>query len=134
MEKGYAPDGWLGIVLGAKIYVNFMREISFKDCFIELQRQMSLVIGDSNAVKALNSKPRNNIDAWSQSDVLEWLNRCCKNREIRKILENFDGKKLEQLHSMKKNAESYFYDVISNKQSIDIFSVLDFVVELEKLF
>jgi hypothetical protein len=36
MQKSYVPDGWLGIILGSKIYVNFIKN-PFDECIRKLE-------------------------------------------------------------------------------------------------
>lgn len=36
MQEKYYPDGWLGILIGAKLYIEFSRKYSYSEKFQEL--------------------------------------------------------------------------------------------------
>lgn len=36
MQEKYSPDGWLGILIGAKLYIEFSRKYSYTEKFQEL--------------------------------------------------------------------------------------------------
>ena len=42
MEKGYRADGWLGIILGSKIFVDFTK-LEFTNAMNELNRNLDLI-------------------------------------------------------------------------------------------
>jgi hypothetical protein len=43
MQKDYKPDGWLGIILGSKIFVNFTR-YEFNECIRRLKVELDAVL------------------------------------------------------------------------------------------
>jgi hypothetical protein len=67
MQKNYEPDGWLGIILGSKIYVNFTR-YPFDDCMRRLKSELSYlmkqeaVIGPSPANPNLQKQSSVTLD------------------------------------------------------------------------
>ena len=40
MEKNYQPDGWLGFVVGSKLWIEFTGEEEFQDSMIKLIREI----------------------------------------------------------------------------------------------
>ena len=46
VEKNYQPDGWLGFVVGAKYWIDFMTRLQFKDDSNKLIRE----IGDRGKI------------------------------------------------------------------------------------
>jgi hypothetical protein len=42
VQKDFSPDGWLGIIVGSKIYINFTKS-NFEDSMKHLLQQISLV-------------------------------------------------------------------------------------------
>ena len=42
VQKDFSPDGWLGIIVGSKIYINFTKS-NFEDSMKQLLQQISLV-------------------------------------------------------------------------------------------
>ena len=45
MQKDYKPDGWLGIILGSKIFVNFTR-YEFNECIRRLKIELDNVLAN----------------------------------------------------------------------------------------
>lgn len=45
MQKNYVPDGWLGIILGAKIFINFSK-YDFDECMRKLRMELLNVISN----------------------------------------------------------------------------------------
>ena len=43
MQKGYKPDGWLGIIVGSKIFIDFTK-LEFSSAVNELNRNLNLVL------------------------------------------------------------------------------------------
>ena len=41
MEKNYEADGWLGMLVGAKLWIEFTDEEKFEDSMIILMREIS---------------------------------------------------------------------------------------------
>ena len=41
MQRHYKPDGWLGMLLGSKFYINFDGKYEFEDAFEMLERELS---------------------------------------------------------------------------------------------
>jgi hypothetical protein len=57
MQQGYVPDGWLGIILGSKIYVNFT-----KNAFDECMRKLIFEIEHHAGQKSIVNETTNNFD------------------------------------------------------------------------
>ncbi len=55
MQKDYKPDGWLGIILGSKIFVNFTR-YEFNECIRRLKVELDAVLKNSNSDRLLFEK------------------------------------------------------------------------------
>lgn len=53
MQKGYKPDGWLGIIVGSKIFIDFTK-LEFSSALNELNRNLNLVL-KTNSVNSSNA-------------------------------------------------------------------------------
>lgn len=147
MESDYMPDGWLGIILGARIYINF-KKYSFKEAADRLLREINSVASICNTVKVNVSQTQSvipnkldhdisnltNVANWTKDDVKNWLETSQINQEIVKILKDFDGEILKLFNQVKNESPEYFYQVISSKNKIDVLSVLIFIKEFNKIF
>ena len=45
MQRFYKPDGWLGIMLGAKFYVNMDGKFPFEQAYTMMVREMGHIFG-----------------------------------------------------------------------------------------
>lgn len=141
MQDNYKPDGWLGFILGAKMFVNFTK-YSFEECSKRLQNELSKLVPSNEAsfkkisVQQTSTVPNTiqAIENWSVADVQKWLVKNDINEKIKAVLENFDGPMLSDLNSIRITAPAYFYEVISKKNKIDLFSVVKFNREFKILF
>jgi hypothetical protein len=50
MERGYIPDGWLGFIVGAKLFYEFSPKYPFEDKMKALLREVDGVLGGSGDV------------------------------------------------------------------------------------
>ncbi|CAF0891184.1 unnamed protein product [Brachionus calyciflorus] len=85
MQKNYMPDGWLGLILGAKIYVNF-KKYTFEECIRNLSNEIQKVFDDETPEtnNEQNKKPaktlikKENLDNWNEErcNGLDSLTKC----------------------------------------------------------
>jgi hypothetical protein len=93
MQSGYKPAGWLGIINGAKLHIDFS-QLPFDEAFNLLIREIEAVrisLGAEENDHRINTMPVNNqmltttmdnswshfqsVHEWTTDDVIEWLNR-----------------------------------------------------------
>lgn len=136
MQKDYKPDGWLGIILGSKIFINFMKydldeclrrlrmeiQIIFKDNLIKVE-VIEMMKPESDVVKQnedvnkisigkLSNKDRdkvNKVSEWTEKDVGKWLTEKKIHPDIVHDVKSFDGKLLGELFSIKNESPEFFY-------------------------
>lgn len=77
MQKNYVPDGWLGIILGAKIFINFSK-YEFDECMRKLKIEIK------NAVVSNSSTDKENQNDLSKQTVTT-LKRQVSKEKITKI-------------------------------------------------
>ena len=51
MERGYKPDGWLGFILGAKLFYDFSGKYAFQDKINDLLKEMKRIKGQPQTVQ-----------------------------------------------------------------------------------
>lgn len=75
MESSYQPDGWLGIMIGARLYFDFSGKYEFKSKANELLRQLGR---EPNKLKdkslASNSSLKPSLENWTKEDIKIWIN------------------------------------------------------------
>jgi hypothetical protein len=138
MQANYKADGWLGIILGSKIFVNFTK-YDFDECMSRLRAELANALKTKLPVKASTAvTPSNHISIkispatgtssssistkneaieWSERKVESWMCDKNVNPTIRKNVLPCDGKILNQMYCMLESAPEFFYNSISNSAS-----------------
>jgi len=97
LDANYRPDGWLGIMLGAKLYFKF-GQTNYEAKLKELFKEVGHVVKTLNAVKEVFATPPKIEDAqpspaglplekWTLKDVVEWLEKDEILSEFKQIFE-----------------------------------------------
>ncbi len=153
MQSGYHHvKGWLGIIIGDKIFVDFTK-YSFGDSISRLKKQIDLninktiavdnvhinqVIPDLNNLSVANKLNENQPKKsgpkyWTNDQVKEWFE---KNEitDLHKILVPINGRLLSQLYEIKIHTPEFFYKSLVKNDHIDIKKVAIFSDLLMELF
>ena len=56
MQRKYRPDGWLGMLAGAKLYINFDGKYTFDKAFAMLEKELKGRGRDVTVVPAMSSE------------------------------------------------------------------------------
>ncbi|XP_048750552.1 uncharacterized protein LOC125662391 isoform X2 [Ostrea edulis] len=152
VQKRYRPDGWLGFILGAKLYFDFSGKYPFEKPWNGLMKELKgmgrlSVLDNSDKTDApivsssssmYGSQPiRQNstssrIHQMSTEDVSNWLCSLKLDGCVPSFAQ-FDGKLLAQLKSMKSEAAEFYYHCLEKKLNMNIVEILTFTEGLEKL-
>jgi hypothetical protein len=156
MQEGYERvDGWLGMIIGDKIYINFIKydineatrrlihEIGLK--FKAENTASSLPKFGKTSVKLLKSIPKpvqedetqnkkDLIQKWSEKEVKKWFDENKFHEKIFKEMDPCDGDLLFQMHILQIEAPEFFYQSITKDKSVDLKSALIFSKKLKELF
>jgi hypothetical protein len=145
LQANYSPDGWLGIIFGSKIYIDF--SIKTNDKAIDDLKNMIILndkvtpvsksirpISCQSVVNATMGLEKCSLNSWSSDDVNKWLIEKRFDYRIKRQFQNCNGTKIVKFFSTKKEAPEYFYSSISKNGTIEICHVFEFIDELEKLF
>jgi hypothetical protein len=141
MQKGYKPNGWLGIILGSKIFIDINKHNSVKECFEKILQQINavteynLVSIKKDIVIDINKKfPI--AASWSQSQVLDWMNEKKFSIYLNQKLDTYNGELLFHLFNIYNKNPEFFYQQISKESNdnVNFFDIVKFTFELEKLF
>lgn len=125
MQTGYKATGWLGAMIGARLFYDFSGKYDFDKKFNELY---SALAGKVFPRKALSSIPENAIArpmvptsddnvivlmTWTKSDMDTWL----KENKLTAFsgLKNLSGEQLIFLYKLFRRAPEYFYRCIEEK-------------------
>ena len=142
MQENYGKvGGWLGIIMGDRIYVNFTKH-EFNEAITRLKSQISKllaieepIIENAQQEFVMNSQVEttNDVVAWSDQDVKSWFEKVeCSS--LYESLKPCNGELLQQLNDMRKNAPEFFYQFIWLDKSLDRRTLLLFANNFRKLF
>ncbi len=70
---------------------------------------------------------------WKNKQVRNWLKISNFNRNIKEIIENFDGSMLKAFHEIKTRSSDYYYATLERITNFDIEDVIRFDVKFESL-
>lgn len=160
MQKGYRADGWLGIILGSKIFVDFQK-YELQECFRRLSKELNLYCDTkkatvreeavvcskptateqpqpttttSTAASIKTSKEQPAVLKWSPKKVETWLTEKRIHEVIIQNIVPCSGKILAQLYEMQSQCPSFFYGSITSNQQVPTSQVATFAFELKSLF
>jgi hypothetical protein len=151
MQTGYhSVDGWLGFIIGDKIFVDFTK-YSLDDSLKKLKTQIELNVYKKEEISkqelnasipvltvekmSFNNNNNNNnnkaID-WTNDQVEKWFME--KNLpDVYNELKPIDGKLLHQLNQFQKFTPEFFYKSIAYDH-LSVVSVAKFASFLQELF
>ncbi|XP_060073449.1 uncharacterized protein LOC132553238 [Ylistrum balloti] len=154
MQMKYRPDGWLGAILGAKLYFDFSGKYHFEKPWNGLLKELKgmgrLALPSATPGKEVTDGPilatsastaassPGSTSTSSQAyrmtteDVSNWL---CQSKLDGCVpsLAQFDGKLLVQLQRMKIEAPEFYYASLEKKLGMNLVEILTFTEALDKL-
>ncbi|XP_076084653.1 uncharacterized protein LOC143055403 [Mytilus galloprovincialis] len=161
MEKAYKPDGWLGFIIGAKLFYDFSGKYPFEKKMTELINEVQSSLQTMKGVKiqvpnaevqvqvipqqsasstsaaALVPVPRTKssdvekVKKWSPQHVGKWLD---KNQLPRNLLGRLSGLEIAFLHVLVQESPDVFYKTIADQLSVkDILTMAKLRFALEAL-
>ncbi|RNA00999.1 hypothetical protein BpHYR1_043720 [Brachionus plicatilis] len=96
MQQNYKPDGWLGIILGSKIFVNFTK-YEYDECLKRVIHE----IKEQHGANLIEKPPKEEVDQansqpvtldWSHTDIEKWFEDKKLNKTILKELHPMNGR------------------------------------------
>jgi hypothetical protein len=149
MQEGYERvDGWLGMIIGDKIYISFIK-YKFEESVQRLLHEISLKAVGNNVVPQFakvsiqpvmsvppmcNAPKQDSVKDWSEEKVNKWFNDNNVHEGIIKEVKPCDGDLLYQIHLLQKDAPEFFYQSITKDKSVDLKAALLFSKKLKEIF
>lgn len=146
MQAGYENvNGWLGIIMGDKIFINFMK-YEYEECIRRLKAELDQYIGKTVKVEE-PVKPQSvsvtvvRSQATVQVDNGPNVNEVFANDESLKVilssLGSCDEHLLRQIYDMKTRAPEFYYQMLRDmitKKDVDFRPILEFSAKLDSVF
>ena len=148
MQRDYTPDGWLGIILGTRLWIDFRNDYKLSTSAEKLLKELG-GRGLENQAKGgrVNEHEENcgrlvqadtsevvRIVDWTASEVENWLKDIGLNEICKAVLPKMDGQALINLHALRSECPDYFYKCLETNLNLrDMFDLFKFREELSKL-
>ncbi|KAL3889422.1 hypothetical protein ACJMK2_001766 [Sinanodonta woodiana] len=158
MERSYQPDGWLGFLIGAKLFYEFSGKYPFEAKIKELIREITVSYGNEDLepkIKPTNNRREDTMETvdgmlvamtprkaehtvqsqtvdsvwmWTPDHVNKWIE---KHNLPKKNFEKLTGKELALLVMMRSEAPEFFYNCL--QKNLGITSLLTMAMFLRGL-
>ncbi|XP_074621718.1 uncharacterized protein LOC141880171 [Acropora palmata] len=148
MQRDYTPDGWLGIILGTRLWIDFRNDYKLSTSAEKLLKELG-GRGLENQAKGgrVNEHEENcgrlvqedtsevvRIVDWTASEVANWMKDIGLNEICKAVLPKMDGQTLINLHALRSECPDYFYKCLETNLNLrDMFDLFKFREELSKL-
>lgn len=149
MQRNYTADGWLGMLVGTKLWIGFQsKQIVFsgvEKLIKELRgrgRDVDTADGPGEALirpseaSVVTAPPlqSTNVSSWTNEDVKKWLTEIGLKHVCKKDISEFNGQTLIDLQELRGECPDYFYKCLEHTLNLkNMFHLLKFRKELDKL-
>ena len=147
MQPKYRGDGWLGMLVGTKLWFDFQSKHVLEQGVRKLIRELGgrgkeLDVTDGpsepavRAVQAdvLASPSSPGVSTWTNKDVKQWLKEIGLEKVCKEDISEMNGQTLIDLQELRGECPDYFYKCIERTLKLtDMFDLLKFRKELSKL-
>ena len=147
LQRDYKPDGWLGIIIGTKLWIDFRNSFSVEGGTEKLMRELG-DRGRENQSKARSAQHAEEfgeqeqentpkvcgVSDWTTHEVKSWLKDISLDEVCKTVLPKLDGQTLIHLHALRDECPDYFYRCLETNFNLrDMFNLFKFREELGKL-
>jgi len=148
MQPNYKPDGWLGILLGTKFWIDFHSKHVVKPGVTKLIKELGgrgkdvdVTDGPSKpvvqAVQAdivATSPSSLGVSAWTNEEVKQWFKEIGLEKICKEDISEMNGESLTGLQQLREECPEYFYRCLERDLNLkNILDILKFTKELRKL-
>ena len=151
MQRNYTADGWLGILVGTKMWIDFQNKQFTNSGVTKLIKELGgrgkdldttdgpkeAVIRPSEASAVRTTPPHKsltNVSSWTNQEVKKWLTEIGLEQVCKEETSEFNGQTLIDLHELRGECPDYFYKCLEHTLNLkNMFHLFKFRKELEKL-
>ena len=144
MQGKYRGDGWLGMLVGTKLWFDFQSKQVLEQGVMKLIRELGgrgkeldVTDGPSEpAVQADLLAPPSSpgVSTWTNKDVKQWFKEIGLAKVCKEDISEMNGQTLIDLQELRGECPDYFYRCIERTLKLtDMFDLLKFRKELSKL-
>ena len=146
MQQNYKPDGWLGMIVGTKLWIDLRNSFNVEAAIGKLTKEL----GDrgrenqGNYLTVEHEKPvekgqeltpeLSGVADWTANEVKDWLKDIGLDDICKAVLPKLNGQALIYLYALRDECPDYFYRCLETNLNLrDMFDLFKFREELSKL-
>ena len=147
MQCKYRGDGWLGMLVGTKLWFDFQNKLVLEQGVTKLIRELGgrgkeLDVTDGPSEPAVRTVQADvlvapsspGVSTWTNKDVKQWFKEIGLEKVCEKDISEMNGQTLIDLQELRGECPDYFYKCIERTLKLtDMFDLLKFRKELSKL-
>jgi len=148
MQHKYKADGWLGMLVGTKLWIDFHSKHVVEAGVGKLIRELGgrgkdgdvtdgpaePVVRPVEAVAVASPPSAPVVSGWTNKEVKQWLKEIGLEKVCKEDISKMDGQTLIELQELRGECPDYFYKCVEqNLKLTDMFDLLKFRKELSKL-
>ena len=148
MQRNYKPDGWLGMLVGTKFWIDFHSKHVVKPGVTKLIKELGgrgkdvdVTDGPSEpVVQAVQAdivatfRSSLGVSTWTNEEVKQWFKEIGLEKVCKKYISEMNGQSLTGLQQLREECPEYFYRCLERDLNLkNILDILKFTKELRKL-
>ena len=149
MQNNYKADGWLGMLVGTKLWIGFQSKHLIDSGVTKLIKELGrrgkdvdetdgtpeAVIRPTEASVLTKQPSGPDVSGWTNDDVKKWLREIGLAQVCEEDIAEFTGQTLIELQKLRGECPDYFYKCLEHTLNLkNMFHLFKFRNELEKLF
>ena len=150
MQRNYKADGWLGMLVGTKLWIGFQSKQVIDSGVGKLIKELRgrgkdvdttdgpggelIQPIEASLVTAPSEQSVTNVSNWTNEDVKKWLTEIGLKHVCQEDISEFNGQTLIDLQELRGECPDYFYKCLKHTLNLkNMFHLLKFRKELDKL-
>ena len=146
MQQNYKPDGWLGMIVGTKLWIDLRNSFNVEAAIGKLKKELGdrgrenqgnyLTVEQEKPVeKGQELTPElSGVADWTANEVKDWLKEIGLDDICKAVLPKLNGQALIYLYALRDECPDYFYRCLETNLNLrDMFDLFKFREELSKL-
>ena len=148
MQRNYKPDGWLGMLLGTKFWIDFHSKTVVKPGVTKLIKELGgrgkdgdvtdgpseLVVQAVQADIVATSPSSLGVSTWTNEEVKQWFKEIGLEKVCNEDISEMNGQSLTGLQQLREECPEYFYRCLERDLNLkNVLDILKFTKELRNL-